>query len=124
MEVKCQKTTFFSRFIMNKLKNNSNIIKLLKDKLATFTILGTAIGTVISLVTSGLIASDPSLGWEGVFYIHGGLSIIWCIFWIICVSDTPQKHPFISDTEKEFIMSDQSRRGAGKNVSRENIEFN
>ena len=80
---------------------------------------GTAIGTVISLVTSGLIASHPSLGWEGIFYLHGGLSLIWCVLWVVCVSDTPQKHPFISDTEKEFIISDQASRSARKDVRKE-----
>ena len=69
--------------------------------------LGTAIGTVISLVTSGLIADNPELGWEGVFYIHGGLSLIWCILWTIFVRDCPENHHLISADELEYIQNDQ-----------------
>ena len=63
---------------------------------------GTALGTVISIPTAGLIAG--TLGWESVFYLHGGLSVGWCFLWIICVSDTPEAHPFISAEEKNFIL--------------------
>ena len=73
----------------------------------SFYFLGTAIGTVISLVTSGLIADNPKLGWEGVFYIHGGLCLIWCILWTIFVCDCPEKHHFISAEELEYIQNDQ-----------------
>ena len=62
---------------------------------------GTALGTVISIPTSGLIAG--SLGWQAVFYIHGGLALLWCLLWILLVSDTPEAHKFISKEEKEYI---------------------
>ncbi len=64
-------------------------------------LLGTALGTVISIPTAGLIAG--SLGWESVFYIHGGLALIWCVLWVILVSDCPDEHKWISEEEKEFI---------------------
>jgi len=68
---------------------------------------GTALGTVISLPTSGFIAANPSLGWEGIFYLHGGLSIIWCIAWTVFVSDSPATNRFLSVEEKEFIVENQ-----------------
>ncbi len=58
-------------------------------------------GTVLSIPTAGLIAG--SLGWEAVFYIHGGLAAIWLILWAILVSDNPESNRFMSDTEKQFI---------------------
>ena len=73
-------------------------------------LLGTAIGTVISLVTSGLIADNPNLGWEWIFYIHGGLPLIWCILWVGLVNDSPEVHPFISETECKYIRDNQSSR--------------
>ena len=36
---------------------------------------GTSLGTVLAIPTSGLIAGW--LGWEAVFYIHGGVSSVW-----------------------------------------------
>ena len=83
-------------------------IKLLTIRVfPSYYFLGTAIGTVISLVTSGLIADNPKLGWEGVFYIHGGLSLIWCILWTIFVRDCPENHHLISADELEYIQNDQ-----------------
>lgn len=63
--------------------------------------IGTSLGTAISIPTSGVIAG--SLGWEAVFYIHGGLAVIWCILWAIFVTDDAASHPFMSEEEKKFI---------------------
>ena len=52
---------------------------------------GASLGTVLSMMTSGLI--NKLCGWEWVFYIQGGLSLVWCVLWIILVFDTPSKHP-------------------------------
>lgn len=62
---------------------------------------GTSLGTVLSIPSTGLIAG--SLGWEWVFYIHGGLALIWCVLWAMFVSDAPDKNKFISEEEKRFI---------------------
>jgi hypothetical protein len=43
------------------------------------------------------------LGWEAVFYIHGGLASIWLVLWAVLVTDTPNQNRFISDKEKHFI---------------------
>ena len=72
-----------------------------------FITLGTSLGTVISIPTSGVIAG--ALGWEAVFYIHGGLSIIWCFLWAFFVTDDTQKHPFMSDEEKKFIEDNHAK---------------
>ena len=56
-----------------------------------------SMGTVISLPMSGYLAS--SLGWQSVFYVQGGLSVIWCILWIFMVYDSPQQHPRIDASE-------------------------
>ena len=69
-------------------------------------------GTVISIPSSGLIAAN--LGWEWVFYLHGGLSLIWCLLWVIFVSDTPQSHGFISEAERDYIVANAASAKAGK----------
>ena len=80
-----------------------------------FITLGTSLGTVISIPTSGVIAG--ALGWEAVFYIHGGLSIIWCFLWAFFVTDDTQKHPFMSVEEKKFIEDNHAK--AKKDPQRE-----
>ncbi|KAK9720159.1 Major Facilitator Superfamily [Popillia japonica] len=63
---------------------------------------GSALGTVISMLMAGVIAG--SLGWEAVFYIMGGLSVIWIILWIVLVSDNPEKSSLVSEEEKNLIV--------------------
>ena len=46
-------------------------------------------------------------GWGAVFYVHGSLSCIWCFLWLGLVSDTPQKHRFISEEERKLIIESQ-----------------
>ncbi len=79
-------------------------------------VLGTALGTVISMPTAGLIAGG--LGWEFVFYIHGGLACIWCILWALLVADSPGQHRLISVEEKSLI--EQSTQEGGAKVSKTN----
>nr|CAI5858870.1 unnamed protein product [Callosobruchus analis] len=63
---------------------------------------GTALGTVIFMLVSGLIAA--SISWEAVFYIEGGVSLIWLILWGIFTADTPQSQTFISEEERDYIV--------------------
>ena len=60
------------------------------------------LGTLVTLPMSGFIASD--LGWQYVFYIEGGLAIIWYFLWLLLVHDSPSEHPRISPKEKIFIQ--------------------
>ena len=76
---------------------------------------GTSLGTVLSIPTAGIIAS--TLGWEAVFYIHGGLSCIWLIVWGFFMSDTPETNRFITAEEKNYISSHQSHLSKGSNNS-------
>lgn len=60
-----------------------------------------AVGTVISLPISGLLAG--ALGWEAVFYVEGGLALMWCILWVFLAYDSPQDHPRIHPKELELF---------------------
>uniref|UniRef100_A0A2H8TPE6 Putative inorganic phosphate cotransporter n=2 Tax=Melanaphis sacchari TaxID=742174 RepID=A0A2H8TPE6_9HEMI len=42
-------------------------------------------------------------GWESVFYVSGGLGLLWYICWTLLVYDTPAKHPTISIRERIYI---------------------
>lgn len=45
-----------------------------------------------------------SLGWESVFYVTGGIGIIWSVAWFLLVYDSPSQHPRISDEERRYIQ--------------------
>ena len=55
---------------------------------------GASVGTLIIFTLAGYVSDH--LGWEAVFYVTGGLSLVWVVFWFILVSDTPAQHPRIS----------------------------
>ena len=61
------------------------------------------LGTLVTMPFSGVLASE--LGWESIFYVQGGLSVLWYILWLIFVYDSPSLHPRISRTEKQMIES-------------------
>ncbi len=75
---------------------------------------GMALGTVISLPFSGILAD--TLGWEAVFYVEGGLAMIWCVLWIFLVYDSPQDHPRIHPKELELFESCMEGGGHGHAV--------
>ncbi|KAJ3645922.1 hypothetical protein Zmor_023541 [Zophobas morio] len=65
-------------------------------------LLGGTLGTVATWPLLGAVIE--SLGWSWSFFINGGIVIVWCIFWILLVSDSPDKHPRISEEEKLYIV--------------------
>ncbi|XP_068137593.1 sialin [Hyperolius riggenbachi] len=74
-----------------------------RTRLLSLSYAGAQLGTVVSLPVSGIICYY--LDWVYVFYIFGTLGVLWFILWYVLVSDNPQTHRTISDTEKEYILS-------------------
>lgn len=75
-----------------------------RGKFAAFVYAGVNFGTVISLPLTGWMCSlDFMGGWPLAFYIFGVLGIVWFIFWLYLVYDTPQSHPRISNSEQAYI---------------------
>ena len=60
----------------------------------------------MSIPTTGLLAG--TVGWESVFYVHGGLAVIWLFLWAILISDSPEVNRFVSVEEKKFISEHHS----------------
>jgi len=48
-----------------------------------------------------------SLGWRITFVVIGCLGLIWLIPWLIINKKGPKEHPWITDEEKEYILSGQ-----------------
>ncbi|VVC32475.1 Hypothetical protein CINCED_3A020713 [Cinara cedri] len=63
--------------------------------------LGSSIGTAVTYVMCGYLIA--SFGWESVFYVSGGLGLLWILCWMLFVHDTPAKHPTISIRERTYI---------------------
>ncbi|KAK2581812.1 hypothetical protein KPH14_002281 [Odynerus spinipes] len=69
---------------------------------------GTSLGTVISILTSGLIMKD--FGWEAVFYIHGALPLIWCVVFYFYFEDSPEEQKYISEEERSLLVNSYGHR--------------
>jgi len=72
---------------------------------------GACLGTVLSMMLSGVI--NNTIGWVWTFYLQGGASLIWCVLWVILVSDGPDSHTWISEGEKQLIMASHPPKEAG-----------
>uniref|UniRef100_A0A2H1WFG1 SFRICE_014234 n=1 Tax=Spodoptera frugiperda TaxID=7108 RepID=A0A2H1WFG1_SPOFR len=70
--------------------------------MAALTYAGTSLGTVISMLMAGVLTVH--FGWESVFYVMGGLSLIWCVLWVVMVQDTPQQQRFMNNAERTMIL--------------------
>ena len=62
---------------------------------------GTTFGIVITYPMCGALVD--AYGWESGYYVTGGITVVWFIFWCIFVYDTPDSHPRISPEELEYI---------------------
>lgn len=75
--------------------------------LSSITYSGGKVGIILTLSSSGFIAASR-LGWPGIFYCGGGLSLIWTIIWLAYGCNDPSESETISKEEKEFIQSANS----------------
>jgi ACS family hexuronate transporter-like MFS transporter len=67
---------------------------------------GASIGSVIApLIIAFLFVW---LGWKGTFLIVGSLGMLWIIPWLWINKVGPKKHPWITETERQYILAGQS----------------
>lgn len=66
---------------------------------------GAAIGGIISVPLIAYLAIF--LSWKVIFVIIGLIGLVWLIPWLYLVKSPPQDHPWITDEEREYILSGQ-----------------
>uniref|UniRef100_A0A336LAC8 Sialin n=1 Tax=Culicoides sonorensis TaxID=179676 RepID=A0A336LAC8_CULSO len=82
-----------------------------RAQMAMFVNSGLCYGTVIGLQFSGIICDY--INWEFAFYIFGVAGLIWYVFWLVIIKETPEKDTKITEQEKRLILSsigDQGKR--------------
>ncbi|XP_052832457.1 sialin-like [Octopus bimaculoides] len=55
-------------------------------------------------------------GWGSIFYVFGGLSLLFSCVWFYVVYDNPDTHPTISDEERSYLNTTVTSKKAVKNV--------
>ncbi|CAH3189327.1 unnamed protein product [Porites evermanni] len=87
-----------------------------RSKLITFSYEGKELGTILGMPLAGVLcASDIWGGWPSVFYVFGGVGILWSFIWMMFTYNRPANHPRISIKEREFI---HATIGAGQDKGR------
>ncbi|XP_066137490.1 putative inorganic phosphate cotransporter isoform X2 [Euwallacea fornicatus] len=77
-----------------------------RSKFGAYVYAGTNFGTILSLPLSGWLCSLKLWGgWPLSFYLFGILGIIWFVFWMMFVYDSPSAHPRIDRQEQAFILA-------------------
>lgn len=77
-----------------------------RSKFAAYVYAGANFGTILSLPISGWLCGLKFMGgWPLAFYVFGGLGIVWLVFWIFFIYDTPSSHPRICRQEQAFILA-------------------
>lgn len=66
---------------------------------------GASIGAILAPILIALICD--SVGWKMTFIIIGILAPLWVLPWLWLRKSNPKTHPFITQEEKEYILSGQ-----------------
>ncbi len=70
---------------------------------------GSSVGSVIAVPLFSFIMF--SLGWRWVFFVAGGLGLLWSLYWAFFYR-LPQEHPRITDEELDLITSAHAAESA------------
>ena len=82
--------------------------KMERSRAISIIFCGSAIGSVVTLPLTGYLCDQKFLGgWPSIFYLLGILGCFWFILWTLCVYNTPETHPYISQNELDFIIKGQ-----------------
>ncbi|WP_299114062.1 MFS transporter [uncultured Winogradskyella sp.] len=76
---------------------------------------GAAIGGIIAFPTIGFLS--VYLSWQYIFIVVGLLGLLWLIPWWILVKSPPKKHPWITDEERDYILTGQNNQNMDKHDS-------
>lgn len=65
--------------------------------------MASALGAALTMPLCGYLIAH--CGWESVFYVTGGIGLVWSVAWFFLVYDSPAQHPRISEEERLEIES-------------------
>lgn len=69
---------------------------------------GAAIGGIIAIPLIGFLALYFS--WQVIFILVGLTGLLWLVPWMIFVKAPPKEHPWLTDEEREYILTGQQNQ--------------
>ena len=73
---------------------------------------GAEIGGIVAYPIIGLLSIY--LSWQAIFICVGLIGFLWLLPWLYIVKAPPQRHPWLSDDEKKYILSGQKNQELDK----------
>ncbi|MBU2892488.1 MFS transporter [Colwellia sp. D2M02] len=83
---------------------------------------GAAIGGIVAIPLIAYLTVYFS--WQMVFVVIGLVGLLWLIPWIILVKAPPKSHPWITDEEREYILTGQRTSEENLNTLCDENEYN
>ncbi|MDN3638267.1 MFS transporter [Simiduia curdlanivorans] len=71
---------------------------------------GAAIGGIVSIPLIAFLSIYFS--WQMIFVLVGLVGLLWLVPWIVLVKAPPKKHPWITEQEREYILTGQRNNDA------------
>lgn len=71
---------------------------------------GAAIGGIIAIPLIAFLTVYFS--WKMIFIVVGLIGLLWLVPWLYLVKGPPEKHPWISEEEKQYILTGQQNQDA------------
>ncbi len=69
---------------------------------------GAAIGGIVAYPIIGVLSAY--LGWQSIFITVSVLGFLWLIPWFYLVKSDPKNHPWLSESERNYILSGQENQ--------------
>ncbi|MEM6804032.1 MAG: MFS transporter, partial [Bacteroidota bacterium] len=69
---------------------------------------GAAIGGIVAIPLIGLLTIYFS--WQAIFIVVGLTGLLWLLPWMVFVKAPPQAHPWLTDEERDYILSGQQEQ--------------
>ena len=82
---------------------------------------GAAIGGIVAIPLIALLT--VSFNWQAIFIIVGLVGLLWLIPWLIIVKAPPKSHPWLTEEERQYILSGQQEPEAAEEAEEDN-EYN
>lgn len=76
---------------------------------------GAAIGGIVSIPMIAFLTVYFS--WQMVFVVVGAIGFLWIVPWMVLVKSPPGKHPWITEEERQYILTGQKAVTADNTVS-------
>ena len=83
---------------------------------------GAAVGGIVAYPIIGILSIY--LSWQSIFVFVGLIGLLWLLPWLYLVKASPEKHPWLTEDEKNYILSGQKAKDVDEDGSSGDEAYN